>query len=345
MSGIATRLHVSVRAAAGTLVLAILIGTLAVPGGTVRASSGATSIVVKARAIDAFKVTEPERRRFGLLRFRGGLELRSSSRKFGGLSALHMAADGENFVALTDKGSWFTGRIVYRGVRPVGIADAVMAPALASDGRPLSKRGWYDTEALAENRGWFYVGIERVHRIVRFNFARDGVRARARPVARLRSLPNNRGIEGLVFVPKGLPLAGTLIAFSERSLDRAGNLRAFLIRGRKRSTFTVRRSRDFDISDAALLPSGDVLLLERRFSWTTGVAIRLRRIKLSSIAPGARVDGPVLLFADLGYEIDNMEALGVHRTARGETVLTLLSDDNFSALQRTLLLQFTLLDE
>jgi hypothetical protein len=40
-----------------------------------------------------------------------------------------------------------------------------------------------------------------------------------------------------------------------------------------------------------------------------------------------------------------MEALGVHRTPQGETVLTLLSDDNFSALQRTLLLQFTLLDE
>jgi len=40
-----------------------------------------------------------------------------------------------------------------------------------------------------------------------------------------------------------------------------------------------------------------------------------------------------------------MEALGIHRTAQGETVLTLLSDDNFSSLQRTLLLQFTLLEE
>jgi hypothetical protein len=47
----------------------------------------------------------------------------------------------------------------------------------------------------------------------------------------------------------------------------------------------------------------------------------------------------------MGYQVDNMEALGVHRTPQGETVLTLLSDDNFSALQRTLLLQFTLLDE
>jgi hypothetical protein len=37
-----------------------------------------------------------------------------------------------------------------------------------------------------------------------------------------------------------------------------------------------------------------------------------------------------------------MEGLSVHRSAGGETVLTLISDDNFSAVQRTLLLQFTL---
>jgi hypothetical protein len=187
-----------------------------------------------------------------------------------------------------------------------------------------------------------------VHRIVKFDFARSGVRARAELVATppgLQSLPNNRGVEGLVVVPKGLPLAGALIAFSERGLDRAGNIRAFLIGGPTPGEFTVRRSDEFDVSDAALSPSGDVLLLERRFSWTAGVAIRIRRIALSSIAPGAVVDGPELLFADMGYQVDNMEALAVHRAAHGETVLTLLSDDNFSPLQRTLLLQFTLYEE
>jgi hypothetical protein len=37
-----------------------------------------------------------------------------------------------------------------------------------------------------------------------------------------------------------------------------------------------------------------------------------------------------------------MEGLSVHRAAGGEIVLTLVSDDNFSVVQRTLLLQFTL---
>ena len=37
-----------------------------------------------------------------------------------------------------------------------------------------------------------------------------------------------------------------------------------------------------------------------------------------------------------------MEGLSVHRDAAGEIVLTLVSDDNFSAVQRTLLLQFVM---
>ena len=60
------------------------------------------------------------------------------------------------------------------------------------------------------------------------------------------------------------------------------------------------------------------------------------------LAPGAVVDGPSIFDADLGQEIDNMEGLSVHRNAEGETILTLISDDNFLPFQRTLLLQFTL---
>ena len=71
---------------------------------------------------------------------------------------------------------------------------------LGADGRPLNRRGWYDTEALAEDGGTVYVGFERVNRIVRFDFGRDGLRARGQPVAvppAIRTLPNNRGLECL----------------------------------------------------------------------------------------------------------------------------------------------------
>ena len=334
------------RLAAGLAAAAVL-GAIATIAARAAAPEPPAPVEVHSRPILAFDIRDPERRRFGPLEFRGGLSLQSPNRHFGGLSAVRVQADGAHFISLTDRGWWLRGRIVYDGVRPTGITDAEMAPILAADGQPLARRGWYDTESIAQDGDTLYVGIERVHQIVRFNFGRDGLLARAQPIGvplAMRSLPSNRGIEALVFVPKGLPLASTLIAISERGLDKAGDIVAFLIGGPRPGTFSVRRGDSYDISDAALLPDGDLLLLERRFSWTSGLAVRLRQVKLSDIRPDATVDGPVLFEADLGYEIDNMEGLSVHRGPDGETVLTLVSDDNFSIIQRTLLLQFTLIE-
>jgi hypothetical protein len=333
-----------------TIAALLLAGALAVAAaqGSARPQAVAdppVAIEVKAEPIGAFEIRDATRRQFGLLEFRGGLVLKSSYKHFGGLSAIRVEPDGARFLALTDKSWWLRGRIAYDGTRPAGMTSTEMAPMLGPDGRPLAARGWYDTEAMTADGGTIYAGIERVHQIVRFNYGKDGLLARGHPIAvpsQMRTLPRNRGIEALVFVPKGLALGGTLVAISERGLDQAGNILGFLIGGRTPGPFTVKRGPDFDISDAALLPSGDLLLLERRFGWNIGLAIRLRRIPLAQIKPDALVDGAILLEADLGYEIDNMEGLSIHRSASGETVLTLVSDDNFSVLQRTLLLQFTL---
>jgi hypothetical protein len=106
--------------------------------------------------------------------------------------------------------------------------------------------------------------------------------------------------------------------------------------------FSLKRADEFDVSDCAATPDGRLLVLERRFSWARGLAIRIRSVPLAMIKPGALVDGTELITADMGQQIDNMEALSVHRDSGGALVLTLISDDNFSPLQRTLLLQFTL---
>ena len=341
------------RRGASCLLAIVALGLLTQAGAaqSPRPSDTTRRIDIEAKTIDAFHPNEPARRRFGHLEFRGGLELKSTDKSFGGLSALHVAADGRNFIAATDKAQWLRGEIRYDGVRPVGIADAEMAPMLDARGRPLAKRGWYDTEAIAADNGTLYVGIERVHRIVRFDFAKQGVAARAREVpgpSSVRRLPSNKSVEGLVYVPRNRtqggkrrhPLAGTLIAFSERGIDAAGHRTAFLIGGPKPGTFGVIRHEDFDLSDAALLPDGNLLVLERRFNWNQGIAVRISRIPLEQLRPGAVVDGPVIFGADLRHQVDNMEGLAVH-TSDGATVHTLISDDNFSAMQRTLLLQFT----
>jgi hypothetical protein len=218
---------------------------------------------------------------------------------------------------------------------------------LGTDGRPITARGWFDTEAIALDGSLVYVGLERVNQILRFDFAKGGTRSRGEVIAvppPMRKLPNNKGLESLVMVPAGLPLAGTLIAISERGLDSDGDIVGFLIGGPTPGDFAVRRSNNFDISDAVLLRSGDLLILERKFSLLTGVGIRIRRIALKSLARGATVDGPSIFEADLGNEVDNMEGIDAHVTPEGDTVLTMVSDDNFSMIQRTLLLQFTLME-
>jgi len=128
------------------------------------------------------------------------------------------------------------------------------------------------------------------------------------------------------------------------SLDADGNHRSFVLRGKQFTRFSVQRSDDFDVSDCAITGT-DLLLLERRIGPLISAAIRIRKMPLTAIKDGALVDGTVLLQADLGYQIDNMEGLGVHRNAQGETILTLISDDNFSPIQRNLLLQFALVGE
>jgi hypothetical protein len=309
-----------------------------------RAPETPVGIEITARPIAAFEPREPARVQFGPLTFRGGISLTSSHAEFGGISSIRLNADGARFLAVTDKGWWLRGRIVHEGTRPVAIADAEMAPVLGPDGKPLAARGWYDTESMAEDGGTVYLGIERVHRIVRFDFARHGLLARGQPVAvpaGMARLPANKSLECLEFVKTGA-LARTLMAISERGLDEAGNIKGFLIGGPSPGEFSVKRIGDFDISDCAIIPGGDLLLLERSFSRLTGVGMRIRRVPLADVKPGATVDGPALIVADMGYQIDNMEGLSVHRAADGSLVLTLISDDNFSLIQRTLLLQFTL---
>jgi hypothetical protein len=316
--------------------------------GQPRYAPVAARIAVSAEPIASFDNRDSSRTRFGALEFRGGLVLSSDNAAFGGLSGLVMAADGKHFVTVSDRGSWFRGRLTYRDGRLAGIADAEVAPILGNDGKPLAERGWFDAEALTRSGGTMFVGFERVQRIAKFDYGRDGLAARGEPVQvphDFDTLSNNRSLECLAAPEKPSPLAGSLLVITERSLDAAGNFRSFVLDGANARRFTVKRIGDFDVSDCALLGGHDLLLLERSYSVVKGVAMRIRKLSLDDIKPGAVVDGPVLIAADLGYQIDNMEGMSVHRNAAGETIVTLISDDNFSVLQRTLLLQFALVEE
>jgi hypothetical protein len=328
--------------------LGALVAALAIGASAAFAASGVTRIEVKATPIASFNPRDPSQTRFGALEFRGGLVLSSDNDVFGGYSSLHLDPDGSHFIAVSDHGTWLRGRIVYRDGKPDGIADAEVAPLLGADGKTLKARGWYDAESLAERDGTLYVGLERVERIVRFNYQRDGLTARGTPIPvpdDFKTFEHNRSLECLAAPPKGAPFSDSLIVVAERSLDAAGNMRAFVLKGDDTLRFSVKRHDDFDISDCAVVAPNDLLLLERRLALLRGgLSMRIRRVPLASIKPGAMVDGKMLIEADLADQLDNMEGIAVHRNARGETIVTLISDDNFLPFQRTLLLQFAVVD-
>ena len=154
----------------------------------------------------------------------------------------------------------------------------------------------------------------------------------------------NKGFESVAVVSAG-PLKGSVMAFSERYTSRGNHSGWIWQQGEPRPIYLTDVD-GFDVTDLAALPDGSMVVLERRFRWTEGVQMRLRLIKAETLKPGAILDPEMLFAADMTYEIDNMEGLGVSREPDGTLVLTMISDDNFNRfLQRTILLQFAYRDD
>ena len=334
-------------------------GTVLMPGAIASARAEddlaqETTIEVTARPIPAFDGSNPEQTRFGNLEYRGGVSLYSSSRHFGGLSGLVVEPDGKALLAVTDVGNWLSAEITYEGSKPSGLKAARIGPLRDEDGAPLQDKKSQDAESItllegSLQKGQVLVGFERQQRLVPYAVAGRSITGSAgkalKPPADVKKIPRNQGFEAVARLKAG-PHAGAVIAFAERFTRGSGYHTGWLWIAGEPQKLQLKDIDGFDITDAAGLDNGDLLVLERRFRWTEGVQMRLRRLQAREIAPGARLTGEVLLAANGDYHIDNMEGLAVHRDPQGQTVLTLISDDNFNRfLQRTMLLQFTLLDK
>ena len=330
------------RAAAGLALAAALAIT------PVAAGAPLEKVEVATRPITAFRIGRTETR-FGPLEFVGGLELTSTSSDLGALSSFRFLTPGADFIGVADTGFWFFGTIMRDADgKPAGVENFRMQQMFDRSGK-ISNRKWeVDAEGVAIKDGVATVGFERDHRIAQFRIEPDDMKAASRDLDFLippRELRQNRGFETVAHAHPYGQHEGGLVIVSEKSLDKAGNIFAAIIEGPNKGIFTVRRNGEFDITDGAFLPDGDLLLLERSFSMATGVKMRLRRIYGESIAKGAVADGPVLFEADMGYQIDNMEGLDVWTRADGAQMVSVISDDNHSILQRNLYLEFVLHDE
>ena len=303
-------------------------------------------IDVRSRIISYFHVTEPNRTRFGKLEFLGGLEIFSSDNNFGGYSGFRFNNNRTDFIAVSDIGFWLTGTLIRKNGLPIGIKNAVLAPIRDTDGKVVLGKDSSDAEALEIVGNKAYVAFERNHRVGIFDLDQTNFTLKKSHILNIDfdslNLRGNKGLETIAHAPFGSPLDGKLLMITERSLNKERDIRAFIFGDKKLQEFSIARTNQFDITDGKFLPNGDLILLERRFTVATGAALRLRRFKATAIKPGARLTGETLMFADTAHQIDNMEGLDITQNEKGDTVLTLISDDNHSNLQRTLLLEFKL---
>ncbi len=346
MKGVAQRF-----VAASVIGWAIFSGSLALAEQKPAAAEEAPeAITVEARPIAAFDKVDSAKTHFGKLKWRGGLVLTSPSRHFGGWSGLVLDAEGKRFFSISDVGSWMRGEIAYTGDRPVGLDGVRLGPIRAMSGVALTRKRNSDAEGLTlvsgtPDKGSVLISFERNHRIGRFDVDKDGLS----PALSYIELPPgakkmkpNKGLEALAILRAG-PNKGSLVAFAENLRDAAGDHTGWLWIKNKPVEIHLTNPGDYDVTDAAGLPDGGLLVLERRFRWSEGVKSRLRLIRHDELKPGERIEGEMLLDATMNQEIDNMEGLAVHAGAGGEIIVTMISDDNFNhLLQRTLLLQFAI---
>lgn len=322
------------RLAAGLLVAVLTAGAhWCVPGDAFAAEAvHATRIAVEGHG---------PRPRIGGLIYRGGLRLTSGDGRFGGLSDLRVLEDGARLIAISDRGNWVSGSLHYDPGGDLIDLDGVTIKRMTGvNGKPLRRLYNRDAEALTRwpGGGWL-VAFEHFHRLRVFP-APDGADP-AVPVPAPESLkeaPLNGGIEAAALLPDS-----RLVLLTEDAGDGITR-RGWIGDGSQWAEIRYPVSAAFRPTAAASLPGGDLLVLERSLTLLGGLAARVVKVPAARLAPGAELCGTVLATVDQPFPVDNFEGLAVRTSAAGETFVYLVSDDNFFALQETILLMFELTD-
>jgi hypothetical protein len=252
---------------------------------------------------------------FAPLRLAGAWTLTSDDPRLGGVSAL--AVDQGRLLAITDSG------VLVRMSKPGSRQPSALLGELPDGPGDARFKRHRDSEALVRDpvgRGW-WVGFEKRHEL--WLYDRIFSRALQRIELPAEEWGTNSGIEALAAD------GPDLLAFPEpgRSVLR--------IRG-SRAVEMPLNGREGPVSEAANLPDGGVVLIERRLTWR---GFRSALVMLERDGDGYRAT--VRFPLPLG-PIDNPEALAVEPLAGGALRLWLATDDNYQRPQRTLLVALEL---
>ncbi len=252
----------------------------------------------------------------------------------GGFSAISVAADGLDFIALSDKGNYVKGRLSRESGEITGVDTTEYGQLLSTKGERLVDDD-FDSEGLAiAPDGTAYVSFEANDRIAVSN----NIAAAASELLRhddFRKLQSNSSLEALALAPNGV-----LMAIPERSgrWERPFPVYRWQL-GAWLDTWALPRSGEYLVTDAAFGPDGKLYLLERELAlFDLGFSSRIRRFSIQADGFDA---GETLLETPYGTH-GNLEGISVWNDPNGQIRLTMISDDNFSVFLSTQIVEYVL---
>jgi hypothetical protein len=292
--------------------------------------------VMMARTV-ALDSTDPARRRVGRLTWLGGVRLTSRDPAFGGFSSMHVVDD--RFTLLSDGGNVVQFRMDPQW-RIGGVRFAELPDGPGTGWQKIDR----DSESMTVDprTGTTWVGFETYNAIWRYS--PDLLRSEAHAVPPAMAWwPRNRGPEAMTLVPgggmlviaetdpwpKGRGRAGIRFSGDPTEAPRAG------------FRFSYIPPRGYDPSDMAVLPDGNLLILNRRFALPVNFTAKLTIVDSAAIRPGAVIRGREIATFAAPLLHDNFEGLAITREGAA-TIVWIVSDDNQFFMQRSLLLKFRL---
>jgi hypothetical protein len=307
------------------LILAVIVGLA--PGTWLRSPLPPADT----RQVLSFSALRLPAMNLGPLEPTGAWVLHSPNDAFGSYSALAVLGDG-SMLAVGDKGG--TMRFSPPGTQPAPVSIGYVGGE-----RPKHR---LDLESLARDpaSGRLWLGFEGANRIARFD-ADLRPEATVRPEA-MRGWPDNQGAEAMTRLADGRFLA--IAEGSQRWFDDEvpGLLfPADPTTGAKPLAFRFAPPAGYKPVAMAQLPDGRVLILLRDVVWglPPGFSGKLLLADPAAIRAGQVWRAQELADLDAPLPTDNYEGLAVMPDGKGGAVLWLISDDNDSSAQRTILLR------
>lgn len=324
------------------LIFCLLVAAACAGAPTTPVGAQDLSLTIRSTSVP-FKIDEPQAVRVGKLKWRGGIAMTANQKNFGGWSDLHVSPDGKTLTSISDEGSWFTASIDYDASGNLqGLTGHQIGSLRGLDGKVLSDKQWADSEgmALMPDGSWI-VSFERHHRIWRYR-SLDGTPTAVNLPDDFEKQPNNGGVEALTALKDG-----TIVAISEEYTTKPGFNVGWIgtpgaVGQYGWSNFSYATIADFHPTAIRQLPDGGFAVLERAYDKVRGVRCRVLRFPASQLVPDGSVQAEELARLASPYAVDNLEGISATAGAHGETLIWLISDDNFNPLQRNILLLFEL---